>query len=174
MGGLAAWRAALEEAMQRLLGGRPSHTDGALTIANLAREAGVSRATANRATDIVDRFRARLGTAAGEDLPATLRERIRTLTAQIAEIKQREHQEIADLRATVRSPSPNLPGFSGGPLMQVTLDIADAMELEQLLDFLADWMKSDHDYLAPSLAQFLGVQFEPACIAAGRSARPVR
>jgi hypothetical protein len=42
--------------------------------------------------------------------------------------------------------------------VHVTLDMADAMELEQLLDFLADWMKSDHDYLAPSLARFLGVE----------------
>jgi hypothetical protein len=92
---------ALEEAMQRLLEGRPSRTDGALTIANLAREAGVSRATANRATDIIDRFRTRLDVTADEDLPATLRDRIKTLTPQIAEIKQREHQEIADLRATV-------------------------------------------------------------------------
>jgi chromosome segregation ATPase len=92
---------ALEEAMQRLLEGRQSRTDGALTIANLAREAGVSRATANRATDIIDRFRARLDVTPGEDLPATLRDRIRTLTAQISEIKQRERQEVADLRATV-------------------------------------------------------------------------
>jgi hypothetical protein len=92
---------ALEQAMQRLLEGCPSRTDGALTIANLAREAGVSRATANRATDVLARFRARLDTAAGEDLPATLRDKIRILTAQIAEIKRREHQETADLRATV-------------------------------------------------------------------------
>jgi hypothetical protein len=42
--------------------------------------------------------------------------------------------------------------------MQVTLDMTDAMELEQMLDFLARWMKSDHDYLAPSLARFLGVE----------------
>jgi hypothetical protein len=41
--------------------------------------------------------------------------------------------------------------------MQVTLDMADAMELEQLLDFLAGWMKSDHDYLAVSLTRFLGI-----------------
>lgn len=97
----AGTESALEEAMQRLLEGRPSRTDGALTIANLAREASVSRATANRATGIIDRFRARLDTTAGEDLPATLRDKIRILTTQIAEIKQREHQEIADLRATV-------------------------------------------------------------------------
>jgi hypothetical protein len=53
--------------------------------------------------------------------------------------------------------------------MQVSLDMADAMELEQLLDFLADWMKSDHDYLAPSLARFLGTEapdMNPATLAA--------
>ncbi len=33
--------------------------------------------------------------------------------------------------------------------MNVTLDMADAIELEQLLDFLADWMKSDHDFTSP-------------------------
>lgn len=37
------------------------------------------------------------------------------------------------------------------------LDMTDAMELEQLLDFLARWMKTDHDYLAASLTHFLGV-----------------
>jgi hypothetical protein len=40
--------------------------------------------------------------------------------------------------------------------MHVTLDMADAMELEQLLDFLAGWMKAEHACLAPSLARFLG------------------
>jgi hypothetical protein len=38
-------------------------------------------------------------------------------------------------------------------MMQVTLDMADAMELEQLPGFLARWMKSDQDYLASSLAR---------------------
>jgi len=50
--------AALRAAMARLLDGRPEHTDRALTIANLAREAGVSRATANRAADLLAKFRA--------------------------------------------------------------------------------------------------------------------
>ena len=40
--------------------------------------------------------------------------------------------------------------------MHVNLDMTDAMELEQLLDFLARWMKAEHDCLAPSLARFLG------------------
>jgi hypothetical protein len=44
--------------------------------------------------------------------------------------------------------------------MQVSLEMPDAMELEQLLEFLARWMKSDRDYLAPSLARFLGVEAE--------------
>ena len=44
--------------------------------------------------------------------------------------------------------------------MQVSLDMSDAMELEQLLELLADWMKSDCDYLAPSLARYLGVGIE--------------
>jgi regulator of replication initiation timing len=96
----AATAAALEEALRRLLEGRPARTDGALTIANLAREAGVSRATANRATDILTRFRARLGQDGG-DLPATLRDRVRDLTAQVAELRRYEHQEVTSLRATV-------------------------------------------------------------------------
>ena len=44
--------------------------------------------------------------------------------------------------------------------MQVSLEMSDAMELEQLLGFLASWMKSDRDCLAPSLARFPGVEAE--------------
>ena len=50
--------AALRAGMARLLDGRPERTDGALTVSNLAREAGVSRATANRAIDLLAEFRA--------------------------------------------------------------------------------------------------------------------
>ncbi|MBC7906430.1 MAG: hypothetical protein H7Y60_06740 [Rhodospirillaceae bacterium] len=52
----ASTLAALEAAMIRLLGGKPLHTDGSLTVANLAREARVGRATANRAKDVVMHF----------------------------------------------------------------------------------------------------------------------
>ena len=44
---------ALRVAMKRLLDGTSVHTDGRLNVANLAREAGVSRATANRATAVL-------------------------------------------------------------------------------------------------------------------------
>jgi hypothetical protein len=48
---------ALRGAMSRLLEGKPEKTDGRLTVVNLATEAGVSRATANRATTVLTTFR---------------------------------------------------------------------------------------------------------------------
>ncbi|MFG1466363.1 hypothetical protein V5F77_26315 [Xanthobacter sp. DSM 24535] len=48
---------ALRAAMARLIDGRPNSTDGRLTVVNLAAEAGVSRATANRATTVLETFR---------------------------------------------------------------------------------------------------------------------
>lgn len=55
--------AALREAAERLLAGEPCVTNGKLTVANLAREAGVGRATANRATELLAHFRARISDA---------------------------------------------------------------------------------------------------------------
>lgn len=48
---------ALLDAMGRLLDGCPRVSDGKLTVVNLAIEAGVSRATANRAPKILEIFR---------------------------------------------------------------------------------------------------------------------
>lgn len=48
---------ALSEAMARLFDGCPRVTDGRLTVVNLAVEAGVSRATANRALKVLAVFR---------------------------------------------------------------------------------------------------------------------
>lgn len=97
--------AALEQAMQRLLDGAPVRTDGTLPVANLAREAGVSRATANRATLVLTRFRTHLAGLAQDEsaaVPDALRERVRRLEAEIAAAKRAENQEIADLRQRVR------------------------------------------------------------------------
>ena len=47
----------LHAALDRLLGGCAAVTDGRLTVANLAREAGVSRATANRAAGVLVELR---------------------------------------------------------------------------------------------------------------------
>ena len=53
----AATEQALREAMARLLYGCPRVADGRLTVVNLAIEAGVSRATANRASEVLEAFR---------------------------------------------------------------------------------------------------------------------
>lgn len=53
----AATERALREAMERLLDGCPRVADGRLTVVNLAIEAGVSRATANRASRVLEAFR---------------------------------------------------------------------------------------------------------------------
>jgi ribosomal protein L14 len=52
--------------MDRLLAGDPKASDGRLTIVNLAIEAGVSRATANRAEQIIADFRHAIAKAAGQ------------------------------------------------------------------------------------------------------------
>ena len=53
----ASTEKALRAALGRLAAGNAMQTDGRLTVANLAREAGVSRATANRAPLILSDLR---------------------------------------------------------------------------------------------------------------------
>lgn len=55
-----AARRALRQAMERLFAGQPQRTDGKLTKQNLWKEAGISRATMNRATDIIEEWNARI------------------------------------------------------------------------------------------------------------------
>lgn len=38
----------------------------------------------------------------------------------------------------------------------IPVDVADAVELAELLQFLGDWLESDHDNLAASLDRFVG------------------
>jgi hypothetical protein len=71
--------------MERLFTGRPSRTDGKLTKNNLWREAGISRATMNRATDVLADWDDRIGRS-----PASLHD-------------QRQAQEIADLRRQLKN-----------------------------------------------------------------------
>ncbi|MEU8481607.1 hypothetical protein ACFW9V_15165 [Streptomyces hygroscopicus] len=75
---------ALRDAMERLLTDVPERTDGKLTKNNLCREAQVSRATMNRATDILAEWDSRVGTS-----PAGLRE-------------QQRETELAELRRKLR------------------------------------------------------------------------
>ncbi|MFJ2883182.1 hypothetical protein ACIPJN_34510 [Streptomyces sp. NPDC086796] len=93
---------ALTQAMDRLLAGTPQHSDGSLTVATLAREAGISRAGAYRAGDVLEIFRQRINErSSGPDVPATLRERIQELHGQLREARRARHEEITDLRQSV-------------------------------------------------------------------------
>jgi hypothetical protein len=81
----------LQEAMARLVAGRPRVTDGRLTVANLAREAGVGRSTANRAVDVLDALRGSANRAS----------RLRAPEIAAAANRSRDAAEIASLKATV-------------------------------------------------------------------------
>ncbi|WP_329359716.1 hypothetical protein [Streptomyces sp. NBC_01483] len=93
---------ALTEAMDLLLANDPQHSDGSFTVASLAREAGISRATAYRANDVLELFRQRVDErSSGPAVPATLRERIQELQGQLREARRARHEEVIDLRHSV-------------------------------------------------------------------------
>jgi hypothetical protein len=73
----------LRNAMQRLLAGQPARTDGRLTKANLHVEAGVSRATMNRATTVIADWEA----AVRNDITPRSR-RVVELETTVAELKK--------------------------------------------------------------------------------------
>lgn len=81
--------AALRAALARLVGGRPIRTDGRLSAANLAREAGVARATVHRAATVLADLKALQGVDRPRPLPPDR-------TVQLAE---RARQEAEHLRA---------------------------------------------------------------------------
>src|SRR5208337_834056 len=78
----------MQEAMARLVAGRPRVTDGRLTVVNLAREAGVGRATANRAVDVLAEFHRAAARVA----------RRRDPSGDVATIRSRDAAEIAMLK----------------------------------------------------------------------------
>lgn len=57
--------AALRAALERLLAGRPQHTDGRLIKNNLYKEAGVSRASMNRAHHVLAEWNSRVAACDG-------------------------------------------------------------------------------------------------------------
>ena len=86
----------LRAAMERLLAGTSERTDGRLIKANLYREAGVSRATMNRATTVLEEWSRRVdGTQPRDQEIEALR---RSLTEQRAET-QRLRRRIQELEA---------------------------------------------------------------------------
>ncbi|MET8831603.1 hypothetical protein ABZX40_38000 [Streptomyces sp. NPDC004610] len=88
---------ALRAAMERLLAGRPTCTDGRLVKENLYREAGVSRATMNRAHRILAEWDRRTaatdartpGEARRDDELQELRVEVRTLKRERTQLQGR-------------------------------------------------------------------------------------
>jgi ABC-type phosphate transport system auxiliary subunit len=92
----------LREAMDRLCDGTSQHTDGRLTVSNLAKEAGVSRAAANRAEAVLTEFHNRMIALqeTPEKLPG-LRDQNRELERRLAQVTSVKNQIISGLQATV-------------------------------------------------------------------------
>ncbi|MDF9813209.1 hypothetical protein [Streptomyces sp. SPB162] len=88
---------ALREAMARLIAGKPQATDGKLTKENLYREAGVSRATMNRAAEVMAEWDAYVeehgrrtrGESKRDAEIAELTARLRKKTAQCTEAQRK-------------------------------------------------------------------------------------
>lgn len=91
-------KAALFAARDRLLAGKATKSDGRLTIANLAAEAGVSRATVYRAPNLARSFQA-TATSRNRRSQAKPARRIAALEAELAAAHAREAEELRDLRA---------------------------------------------------------------------------
>ncbi|NRQ39376.1 hypothetical protein HII36_47270 [Nonomuraea sp. NN258] len=88
---------ALREAMARLIAGRPRHTDGAFTKENLYQEAGVSRATMNRATAVMAEWdahvaeygRRTVGEARRDSDLDELRAKLKEISAECGRLRQK-------------------------------------------------------------------------------------
>ncbi|MFL0172337.1 hypothetical protein [Mycobacterium sp. SMC-13] len=94
-------RRTIRDAMDRLIDGKPLHSDGKLTIKSLAEEARVKRwLLTHRHTDLQDEFRGRIdGTdteppilMALRDENADAKERIKKLTADVTALTATIHQ----------------------------------------------------------------------------------
>ena len=105
----------LRDAMQRLLAGKAKRTDGRLIKTNLHIEAGVSRATMNRATTVIADWDAAVGTDCAPRDPrlvaleaevSTLKESVVKLREENTALKRKNQAAvtvIAELSAQLRS-----------------------------------------------------------------------
>ncbi len=91
-------RAAIRDAMQRLIDGNPVRSDGKLTIKSLAEEAGVKRwLLTHRHTDLQVEFRARFeGDVAEPAIVVGLRHRIEELAKENEDLRSRLREANKD------------------------------------------------------------------------------
>lgn len=94
---------ALREAMERLFAGSPQRTDGKLTKNNLWREAGVSRATMNRASAVLAEWDSRAGETPASALQRRHQEDLAEARRKLRETREecRRLQTQVDASATV-------------------------------------------------------------------------
>jgi hypothetical protein len=90
---------ALRQAAGRLLAGAPLRGDGALTVQNLAVEAGVSRASAYRSPVLVEFRQCVANQEAQAPITSSLQDEDRGLRAELKELRSRHAAEAARLRA---------------------------------------------------------------------------
>jgi cell division protein FtsB len=118
----------LRDAMQRLLAGKSKRTDGRLTKANLHIEAGVSRATMNRAAAVIADWNAAVGaeSAPRDARLVELQETVAKLKRTIAKLRQHNTElerrnraavtVIAELNAQLRASRGEEPTGTVTPL----------------------------------------------------------
>jgi chromosome segregation ATPase len=83
----------LRDAMERLLTGTAVRTDGRIIKENLYREAGVSRATMNRAKAVMDEWSRRVdGTQPRDHEIESLKQSLAERSTQLKEIRARVHE----------------------------------------------------------------------------------
>jgi len=118
----------LRDAMQRLLTGKAKRTDGRLIKTNLHIEAGVSRATMNRATAVIADWKAAVGTesaprdtqlVASQKTVSKLKNSVAKLREENTALKRKNQAAvtiIAELNAQLRSASGQEPTGTVTPL----------------------------------------------------------
>lgn len=118
----------LRDAMQRLLAGTSKRTDGRLTKANLHVEAGVSRATMNRADAVIAEWNTAVGTQSAprdsqivelEETVTKLKRTIATLRRRNAELERRNQAAvtvIAELNAQLQASRGETPTGTVTPI----------------------------------------------------------
>jgi hypothetical protein len=130
--------AAIESAMAQLLAS--SDDRATLTIARLASEARLSRATLYRAPELLDRFRAALEQRNRDNttaLPSL--DRMGELETEIATSRSRESDEIRDLRAANRNMAQHIQALSllvheqGQRIAKLQLELSESARVVPLV-----------------------------------------
>lgn len=118
----------LRDAMERLLTGTAKRTDGRLIKNNLHIEAGVSRATMNRATGVIAEWNAAVGTESTprdaqlvrlEETVSKLKNSVAKLREENADLRRKNQAAvtlIAELHAQLRSTRGEEPASTVTPL----------------------------------------------------------